>query len=218
MEHFIRPDTASAMTFAAVTWLTILVQWILHKIQNHLSQYLLGVRLFLCTFDTEVPAPNSQDDKYPSMTRNEHFCPYLLLPRSPLSCFWLSSGAMPVFSQASSIIFSTAAFASGIFIVWGIRKLCTRLQWKHEFHSLSCNMIFMISVKSSFHSASHGFVSFNISIAFLSCFFPFRGRFPCYFGTMKCHKALQLASESLTFYEHDVLEFLIIGINEVNTA
>ena len=68
-------------------------------ILNHLSQSHLGVRLCLCTFDIEVPTPNSWDDRGPSMTRNELFFPYSLFPRSLFSCFWLSSATMPVFSQ-----------------------------------------------------------------------------------------------------------------------
>ena len=48
--------------------LMILVRWILRKTLNRLLQYHLGAQLDLCISDTEVPAPNSWDDRDPSMT------------------------------------------------------------------------------------------------------------------------------------------------------
>ena len=52
--------------------------------------------------------------------------PTSLLHRSPLSYFWLSSGSTPKFSPSFSHSLSTAAFAAGIFIAWGIGiNLCT---------------------------------------------------------------------------------------------
>ena len=67
------------------------------------------------------------------MTQNELFCPYPLLHRSRLSCFWLSSAAMPGFS-AVFYSFSTAALASGILNALSIgMKLWTRLWWVIEF-------------------------------------------------------------------------------------
>ena len=104
--------------------LMILVQWILHKILNGLSQYHLGVQLDLCIFCALPPIQHFSNDRCPSVTQNEHFCPYSLLLRSPLFCFWLSSGSMPYFLYFSHS-FSTA-FASGIFNAWGIGiNLCT---------------------------------------------------------------------------------------------
>ena len=84
--------------------LMFLVQWTLHTILNHLCQCHLGERPCLSTFDTEVPAPNSQDDRDPSMTQNELFCPYSLLLRSLPSCFWLASAAMLGFSSVFPIL------------------------------------------------------------------------------------------------------------------
>ena len=55
------------------------------------------------TFDTGVPAPNSRDDRDPSVRQNELFYPWSLLQRSALSCFWLSSAAMLVFSRLFTI-------------------------------------------------------------------------------------------------------------------
>ena len=112
----------------------ILVQWILRPIRNHLLQCHLGVRPCLCTFDTGVPAPKSQDDRDPSLTQNELFYLLALLHRSLLSCFWLLSAAMPVFSQVFPIRFSCAAFASGNVHAWSIgMNLRTRLLWLNEF-------------------------------------------------------------------------------------
>ena len=53
--------------------LMILVQWILRKNLNHLSQCHLGVRLDLCIFETVVPTPNFWDDRDPSMTQHEQY-------------------------------------------------------------------------------------------------------------------------------------------------
>ena len=58
----------------------------------------------LCTFDIDAPAPNSWDDRDPSMTQHELFCPYALLHRSLLSCFWPLPPAMPLFSQVFLIL------------------------------------------------------------------------------------------------------------------
>ena len=52
--------------------LKILAQWILRTILNHLSQYLLGVRLDLGIFQIVVPTPNSWDDKDPFSTQKRH--------------------------------------------------------------------------------------------------------------------------------------------------
>ena len=72
-----------------------LTQWILHPESSFtLSPRSTTLPLY---FDIEALTPNSWDDKDPSMTRNETFCPYSLLLRSPL-CFWLLSAAMPYFA------------------------------------------------------------------------------------------------------------------------
>ena len=70
--------------------LMILVQWILRMIQNHLSQYRLGVQLDLCIFDALPPIRHSSNDRCPSVRR-----PSSLLHRSLLSYFWLSSSSTP---------------------------------------------------------------------------------------------------------------------------
>ena len=69
--------------------LMIPVQWIPHKIQNHLSQCRLGVQLDLCIFGALSPIRHSSNDRCPSMRRNELLCPSSLLHRSPLIYFWL---------------------------------------------------------------------------------------------------------------------------------
>ena len=75
--------------------LMILVQWILHRIPNHLSQYHLGVQFDLCFFGALSPIRHFSNDRCPSMKRSELLRPSSLLHRSPLSCFWLSSGSTP---------------------------------------------------------------------------------------------------------------------------
>ena len=69
--------------------LMILVQWILHKTLNHLSQCHLGVRLDLCIFGALSPSRHSSNNRYPSVRQNELLCPSSLLHRSTLICFWL---------------------------------------------------------------------------------------------------------------------------------
>ena len=49
-------------------------------------------------------------------------------------------------------------------------------------HAFSCNVVFMISVRSSFHSDSHGFVSFDNTSVFCLVFSNVAA-FPCYSGT-----------------------------------
>ena len=94
--------------------------------------------------------------------------------------------------------------------------------------SFSCNVIFMMSVRSSFlriHKDSlastiqaNRFVSFNNTSVF--CCVQQCGNFPCYFGTMKLtkhccwHRNFQLSTSIV----HDILEFVIIKINETNTT
>ena len=51
--------------------LVTLVQWILHKIQNHLSQYRLGVQLDLYIFGTLPPIRHSSNYRCPSVKQNE---------------------------------------------------------------------------------------------------------------------------------------------------
>ena len=95
--------------------LKILVQWILRKTLNHLSQNHLGVQLDLCTFGALPPIRNSSNDRCPSMMQNELLRPTSLLHRSHLSYFWLSSSSTPKFSP----IFPIPAFAAGTF--YGLR-------------------------------------------------------------------------------------------------
>ena len=77
--------------------LMILVPWMLHKIQNHLSQYLLGVQLDLCIFGALPPIRHSSNDMCLSVRQNELLRPSSLLKRSPLIYCWLLSGSTPIF-------------------------------------------------------------------------------------------------------------------------
>ena len=51
--------------------LKILVQWILHKIQNHLLQYHRGEQLNICTFGVFPPIQHFSDDTCPLMMQHE---------------------------------------------------------------------------------------------------------------------------------------------------
>ena len=106
----------------------ILVQWILRTHQNHLLQCHLGIQPCLETFDTEVPTTNSQDDKYPSMTRNELFCPYSLLHRSLLFSFLTSVSCHAGFSSVFPILSPLLPLHLEFVIACGIgMNLWTRL-------------------------------------------------------------------------------------------
>ena len=83
--------------------LMILVQWILRKTPNHLSQYRLGVQLDLCMFGA-LPIRHSSNDKCPSVRQNELLRPSSLLHRSPLIYFWLLSGSTPESCQVLPIL------------------------------------------------------------------------------------------------------------------
>ena len=78
--------------------LKILVQWILHKILNHLSQCRLEAQLDLCIFWCFASNSAFSNDICPSVRRNALLRPSSLLHRSPLSYFWRSSGSTPKFS------------------------------------------------------------------------------------------------------------------------
>ena len=69
--------------------LMILVLWILHKIQNHLSQCCLGIQLDLCIFGALSPTRHSSNDRGPSMKRSVLFYLLFMLHQSLQICFWL---------------------------------------------------------------------------------------------------------------------------------
>ena len=93
--------------------LMILVQWILHKIQNHLSQYRLGVQLDLYIFGALSPIRHSSNDRCPSVKQNELICLSSWLHGSPLFYFWLFIRSHAgIFSNFSHSL-STAAFDCG---------------------------------------------------------------------------------------------------------
>ena len=87
----------------------------LHKMQNHLSQCLLGVQLDLFIFGALSPIRHSSNDRGPLMKRGVLFFLLFLLHQSRQifsdSCF-VSRRNLFKFSH----YFSTVAFAAGIFI------------------------------------------------------------------------------------------------------
>ena len=180
--------------------LMIPARWILHKILNHLLQCQLWVRLDLSISETVAPTTNSWDDRDPLTTQHEQFCPYSLLQRSPLFCFWLRQ--LPCWYFSSFPILSPMKLLQLVFfIAWSIGiNLRTRLLWLNDF-SFSCNMIFMILVKRSFHVLPRRFIGLNNASVFdLAIVFNAIG-FPVLL-TFKFARHLRLASELPTFYAH----------------
>ena len=135
------------------------VQWILHTIQNHLSR---------CHLRPNVP-----------------FCPYSLLDRSLLSCFWLSSAAMPVFFRVVPIILHCCP------CIWYFHCLRHRNKFLHHIvvtqwiYPFSCNVIFVILVRRSFHAFPRRFIGFNNTSAFCLVFLNCATSFPDLI-TLKC--------------------------------
>ena len=108
--------------------LMILVQWILHEIQNRFWQYHHGVQLDLYNFGALPPIRHPLNDRCPLVKQNELLRPSSLLHRSPLFILLtLVRSHAGIFSSLSHSL-STAAFAAGIFIAWGIGTImCTKL-------------------------------------------------------------------------------------------
>ena len=143
----------------------------------------------------EALTPNSLDDKDPSMTQSELFCPYSLLLRSPL---------FSDFSQLPCQYFLKffpffGAFASGLFFASGIGINLTKLQWLNE-------LIPFADMWSSWHLC-------------WSCASQYCGRF-LRGNLLMFYKALLLASEFPTSYEcfHGVFKFIIIWFDEEDTT
>ena len=88
-----------------------------------------------------------------------------------------------------------------------------------QFHSSSCNMMFMIFVMRSFHAYPHSFVGFTNTSIFCLVFSNCDTGFPV-LATLeflrRCgwHRNFQHSTSIF----HYTLEFLIIRINEINTA
>ena len=92
-----------------------------------------------------------------SVMQNELSRPSPLLHRSPLSYFWLSSGSKPKISPISPIPCPLLLREFSLLEAseWICALDCSDLMNSY------CNTIFVISVRSSFHSDSHRFVSFD---------------------------------------------------------
>ena len=148
--------------------LMILVRWIVHKIQNHLSQCGLGVQLDLCIFGALSPIQHFSSDRCPSVRRNELLRPSSLLHRSPLSNFWLLSGSTPQFSPIFPFFVHCCFCCLNFddlkhrnkFVNWIIM-----LQW---IIFLSGNKIFMMIWLWFSHTPSCRFISFQVTRK--SCF------------------------------------------------
>ena len=134
------------------------------------------------------------------MTQYELFCPYSLLQRSPPSCFWLSSAAMPEFSPVFTFL-SPLPPLHLVFLMleaseWICARNCTEL-WNSsllQWYDLDevCVQLLLASVSCFRRHQQYKRV--------LSCVSQYCGGFPhCSFSVI-C-EALLLASELPTFYE-----------------
>ena len=146
-----------------------LVQWILHKIQHHLSQYHPGVQLGLCFFGALSPSRQSSNDRCPLMMQNEFLRPSSLLHRSPLFYIWLSSGSTPE-SVPIFPFLNHCCLCCGNFMAWGTGiNLRTKLKCCSELSTFPSSWSsWWIGKDSPFRSlvdslASKIHASFNLS-------------------------------------------------------
>ena len=104
------------------------------------------------------------------MTHNELFCTHSLLQRAPHFCFWLSSAAMPIFSPIFLILSSLLPSHPVFYCLRHRNKLKYQIVMAQWIYSFCSKVIFVISVRSSIHSDSHGIVSFdNTNVFCLVC-------------------------------------------------
>ena len=151
-------------------------------------------------------------------TQIELFFLHSLLQRSPLFLVLTFVSCHAGIFSSSSNSFSAAAFASGIFIAWRI-KFVHKIVVVQLLNSSSCNMIFMTFMKSSFHTLSRRFVGFNDTCVFCLTIFRDAAGFPVLFASVfarhcSWHRNFQLSTRIF----HDILEFFVSWINEVNTT
>ena len=157
----------------------ILVQWILHTILNRLLQYHLSVQLDLCIFGALSPIRHSSNDRCPSVTQKELLRPSSLLHRSPLSCFWLSSGSTPKISQFFPFLVHCCFRCRNFHGLRHRNKLVNQivvLQWILTF---SCNMVFVMMRQWFSHTQSCRFTSFQNTRKF--CFVLLDAQLPQFF-------------------------------------
>ena len=200
--------------------LMILVQWMLHKILYHLLQCHLGVRTCLCTF--WYWGFNSEFLRW-QRSINDAKCTVLPSFLASLIISFLFSD----FRQLPCQYFlEFCPFLLQCYLcIWYFHclrhknKFVPRMVVTQWINPLSCNMIFMISVRRSFHAFPHRFIGLNnTSIFCLAILFNATG-FPVLI-TLKfarhCgwHRNFQLSTRIF----HDILKSLIIRINEVNTT
>ena len=111
------------------------------------------------------------------------------------------------------------------FCIWYFHRLKHRNKLVHKIvmvqwiNSSSCNMIFMTFMKSSFHTLSRRFVGFNNAGVFCLTNCLNAVGFPVLFASgfakhCSWHRNFQLSSRIF----HNLLEFFVSGINEVNTT
>ena len=150
------------------------------------------------------------------MTQNELFCPDSLLHRSPLSCFWLSSAAMPDFSPVFHIPSPLPPSHLEFFNAWGIgMNLWPRLWWVKEFIPFAvmwswwCLCPAPSSLGLVYSSASTTqaclVIAFpNIAVGFSTAFYRYFARHCCW------HRNFQLSTSGF----HCEFEFFVVWLNE----
>ena len=195
----------------------VILQWILRTHQNHLLQCHLGIQACLETFDTEFPTTNSQDDKYPSMTRNELF----LFLASSITSFFVSDFCQlpcrdflqffPFFLHCCLCIWNLSLLAAS---EWICERDCSESN-----SSLLLDVILMRDVSSSFYPWSGALAGINNRSTSCRAFPNIAVGLPNasfrYFAWHCCwHPNFQLSSSGFD-YE---LEFFIIWFGEVHSS
>ena len=179
--------------------LMIFVQWILHKTQNCLFQYHLGVQLDLCIVGALPPIQHFPNNIRPSMTQNVLWHPCSLLHRSPLICFWLLSGptvqVFPIICplllelQVSSLLVAQDFFFQIVMLQW-----VTLFPLQHGRHYFSVQCLPYTVFSDSSTSMTHK--NFDFIILTTGCPVP---------AILFLYKAWQERLGLPTFPEHYVL-------------
>ena len=199
--------------------LMILVQWILHKSLNHLSQFHLEVQVDLYTFGDPS---NSAFFRW-QMSISDAKCtvtPFFLASS-------ITSDLLLTFARFHAGIFSsfshslsTAAFAAGIFITSGIGiNLCTKIVMMQWITSFSCDVVFMNFRYNSFRTQSLWFICFQNARKFWFVIILSATSHPvpavCLFTR---HSWGCWNFQLLPCILDDLFEFHILRINEVNSS
>ena len=139
------------------------------------------------------------------MTQNELFCPYSLLLGPLLSCFRLSSAAMPGFLQCFQFFLHCCLC---ILYFHGFRhwnRFVHKIVVTQSIHAFSFDVVFMVLALRPFHAYPQRFVGLNNTNTF---------RLVLSNCVKGWHRNFQLSMGIFDF----TLEFSIIRFNKENTT